>query len=309
MSTDTPPVAEIGTDSHRPNSGINVSLYKRDKNAQLQPWRHQNSDSVIIVNEAVELRVPDSFSFGSKANVKQPLKDILSKISSGVVTGTLVGIGAASTLAESLTGGNNQLVESLRTAANFNPWFKYIQAWESTDPLEIDLEFKFSYGQFGLWNAKEEVVKPVLALLDLVVPEEADGIFMTGPFQSVSELYINFISAALQGAGESISSFGEASFLETIGDFGEAISSRIFDSATARTCYLGLGKTIALEYCYCLGASVSLSNEVDQDGWPISGSASLSFAGFAPPVKSGRDNLSGRESRASTYRFMDYTRR
>jgi len=76
-----------------------------------------------------------------------------------------------------------QFAEMMRTTAalaggnvafggKFVSRFKEAPTWLSTLPLEFanSLKFNFSFGQAGLFNAHEEVVKPITQLACLFLP-------------------------------------------------------------------------------------------------------------------------------------------
>lgn len=51
-----------------------------------------------------------------------------------------------------------------------------MQSWQSTDPLSLNLVFTFYLGIADLWDAFEEVKKPIFELIKLTLPKEGLGV-------------------------------------------------------------------------------------------------------------------------------------
>ena len=126
---------------------------------------------------------------------------VLSKFLSGD-SGIVSGIkhmfdGAA--IAASATGSNKSLYNySTQT------WWKNLKGWTGTDPISIQLTFDFAMGQYGLWNAKKEVVLPMLNLIAMFCPALiADG-SMIGPTATPSGMLYSVISDTILDATDVI---------------------------------------------------------------------------------------------------------
>ena len=126
---------------------------------------------------------------------------VLSKFLSGD-SGIVSGIkhmfdGAA--IAASATGSNKSLYNySTQT------WWKNLKGWTGTDPISIQLTFDFAMGQYGLWNAKKEVVLPMLNLIAMFCPSLiADG-SMIGPTATPSGMLYSVISDTILDATDVI---------------------------------------------------------------------------------------------------------
>lgn len=159
-----------------------------------------------------------------------------------------------------------------KASATFNPWFKYIKAWKNTEPVALPLRFEFKMGQFGLWDAKQEVVLPILALLLPVLPVSMTSLEMQGPFQAAASLLALIARAT---AVNTVSSGG---------DIAASISTAVLEQVFDATYTISIGKQLLLDKAYCMDASVSLSTMVDQNGMPISGSIQLRYEGAIPPA-------------------------
>ena len=215
----------------------------------------------LSVSSEVDLVLSDdSFQYSISNKAEPVLNDLLEQVGAKGVTGAVLKAGEAiSTLA-----GDN--------AASFNPWFKHVKAWRNTDPVALPLRFEFKLGQFGLWDAKQEVVLPILALLVPVLPLKVDNLEMQGPFQTATRL----LTEVLKGTAVSL--------VESGGDIAASISGAVLSEIAKSTYRVSIGKQLLLDYAYCVEASVTLSTNVDQNGMPISGSIQLRFEGSIPPA-------------------------
>lgn len=224
------------------------------------------STAGLAVNSSVELVLADdSYSYTIKNTAIRPFESIFEQLNSGLLGGAL----KAAQAVKSTQRGR---------APSFNPWFKYAKAWTNTEPIAIPLRFEFKMGQYGLWSAKEEVAKPILALLVPTIPAWVGALTMTGPFQSAPELIANIILKTLSTAGEAL--FGE----QDVKTIGAQMSNVMLEEIKQNTYRIEIGNQFVLDYAYCLEANVSMSTATDQNGFPISGSISMTFEGSIPPA-------------------------
>lgn len=117
---------------------------------------------------------------------------------SGIVSGIKHMFDGAA-IAASATGSNKSLYNySTQT------WWKNLKGWTGTDPISIQLTFDFAMGQYGLWNAKKEVVLPMLNLIAMFCPALiADG-SMIGPTATPSGMLYSVISDTILDATDVI---------------------------------------------------------------------------------------------------------
>lgn len=152
------------------------------------------------VDPEVELVANHDWRLGTIKNDYEGVLDsnkTLSKFLSGD-SGFVSGIkhmfdGAA--IATSATGSNKSLYNySTQT------WWKNLKGWTGTDPISVQFTFDFAIGQYGLWNAKKEVVLPMLNLIAMFCPALiADG-SMIGPTATPSGMLYSVISDTILGA-------------------------------------------------------------------------------------------------------------
>lgn len=200
----------------------------------------------------------------------------------------------------------SEISESNRTARVFQPWSTNVKSWAgSIGSINFEYDFKFALGQYGLWNAKEEVVKPILNLVAPAFPQYVSNYSMAGPFPSTAELLYRMIVDENASTAESYiteinnnissidsvnngnslksnfenaaSSIGSA--LENLGTFLANVVTKSFNNFTYT---LEFGNIVQFKNLIITNAKTSFSNEVDQNGFPISGSATLNFEGLVP---------------------------
>lgn len=231
-------------------------------------WRNWMNDSFRTISGINQMQISsevdlvlaqEAFQYTLASKADAPLQSFLEQVGQKGVTGALLKLGES---IDAATGGS---------AATFNPWFKYVKAWRNMEPVQLPLNFEFKMGQFGLWDAKQEVVLPILSLLLPVLPRRLDAIEMEGPFQSATTL----LALILKGTVFNLA--GE-------GDISDAISRSVLGEVDKSTYRVSVGKQLLLDRAYCVSANVSLSTNVDQFGLPISGTIQLAYEGVMPPA-------------------------
>lgn len=102
-------------------------------------------------------------------------------------------------MATAATGSNKSLYNySTQT------WWKNLEGWTGSDPVSFQFTFDFALGQYGLWNAKKEVVIPMLNLIAMFCPSLiADG-SMIGPTATPTGMLYSVIAGTLAPAVEQL---------------------------------------------------------------------------------------------------------
>ena len=234
-------------------------------------------------------------------------------------------------MASAATGSNKSLYNySTQT------WWKNLEGWAGSDPVSFQFTFDFALGQYGLWNAKKEVVIPMLNLIAMFCPSLiADG-SMIGPTATPTGMLYSVIAGTLMpavdqlegiisskdtkaltdlaksamswtkdtynsGAGEDGDevSKGTNTFTEVANGIASVlggltseavglISNKLLAVLKDSTYNIQIGNFMSISNCICTGInSIVFSNKVDENGYPISGSLSLSLKGVIPPTFSG----------------------
>ena len=272
-----------------------------------QDWRlntiGNEYDKVMESNDLVK-----QLTSGTPGKVLSGFKDVLDGVA----------------MASAATGSNKSLYNySTQT------WWKNLEGWTGSDPISIQLTFDFAIGQYGLWNAKKEVVIPMLnliamfcptliadgsmigptatptgmlysAIADKIVPiaEELEGIITSKDTEAVTN-FADSVKSWIGGTFKSGASEGGNKFTEVANGIAsllggitseavEAISSKLLAVLKDSTYNIQIGNFMSISNCICTGInSIVFSNKVDENGYPISGSLSLSLKGVIPPTFSG----------------------
>jgi hypothetical protein len=185
--------------------------------------------------------------------------------------------------------------------------YSKLPAWKGSTGLTgmNQLTFKFRFGQAGLFDAWEEVVKPVLALGSTYAPYFASGNYMQGPLPTIQYYLINMgrhllgdiKAAAAEGFASLIpenpfenkepkSDNGVAKMQEALAvltnlqrKIYEAVDSAIADTlaqSNLRSFYFTVGEKLSMGPFTAKGASMSFDfTQVDERGYPYQGSVTL----------------------------------
>lgn len=262
------------------------------------------------VNPKIKLLMTKNKALSSQSNPDEPLKGLASVGSGGGIIGKIgkFAIGTATALS------TLQDIKEGATGGSFYPWIAGIKAWNGGNSINLQYDFEFAMGQYGLWNAEEEVVKPILNLLAPTLPQYLDAIMIYGSYPNSWNLLATFIKHVWDkflGSSESSVNTGDGHISNASQNHGPVDAyANEFSSTTTTT--EGSKSSFSLEsiatsleelvlgeyksYTYDIkfgnlftfykmlptAASVELSNDVDQYGFPISGTINMTFTGLMP---------------------------
>ena len=130
-------------------------------------------------------------------------------------------------------------------------------------------------GQFGLWDATKEVVKPILNLCAPVLLRELTDFTYKPPFPSAAMLTKDALEAILTKSNDQTQ------------DGVIATLTGIYDDYTYTVQF---GDFATYSRMLLKSASSSFSNKVDDKGMPISGSVTLGFQALVPYTAGARDS-------------------
>lgn len=207
-----------------PNTDRIITITYRGKTSYDTDWRHslqritntQNGYEHSILDNVLKDSVVDNRihllmtsppkTMKTSNNIKQPVQELLKGGGKGSDTMgkiTTVATTAYNTLNALSTNGTGE------TSSTWQPWMTGVKAWDgSKGGFSFEYEFSFAMGQYGLWNAKEEVVKPILNLIAPALPRSMDNFSMNGPFPTAIQL----LSQMVKDVGKKIlGSFEELS--------------------------------------------------------------------------------------------------
>ena len=238
--------------------------------------------------------------------IKEPVQELL-KGNSNTTVGKIAS--AATTVFNAV---NASVIDEGGTASTWQPWMTGVKAWDgSKGGFSFDYEFSFAMGQYGLWNAKEEVVLPILNLIAPALPRSMSNFSMDGPFptafQLLSLLVQNFLSDTYSKEGNSnflgyfentvdrlktnikedgifkgVATTAVTEINDVLEDLSNILNDVIQESYKGYTYDVKFGNFVTFNNMIITNGETSFSNEVDQFGYPIAGSVKLTFEGLVP---------------------------
>lgn len=176
------------------------------------------------------------------------------------------------------------------------------RSWVGSEPLAINLSFKFFMGMWGLHDARIEVYNPMAFLSQLCLPAATGwgGLIAPAPnsYAGFSAIVRSFsgIASAISGA---LFGNGALKLLDNgIQTAASAATSLADQLSAAMSAYRGVYTVIVGGMCFrsmiCESAELSFSQDMDSEGFPIFGTARVTFqsvfsakAGDVPLVKVG----------------------
>ena len=195
-----------------PNTDRIITITYRGKTSYDTDWRHslqritntQNGyehsilDNVLkdsVVDNRIHLLITSPPKTMKTVNrIKEPVQELLKGGGKGSDTmGKITTFAnmAYDTLNALSTNGDGE------TSPTWQPWMTGVKAWDgSKGGFSFEYEFSFAMGQYGLWNAKEEVVKPILNLIAPALPRSMNNFSMNGPFPTAIQLLSQMVKGA-----------------------------------------------------------------------------------------------------------------
>ena len=170
-----------------------------------QDWRlntiGNDYDKVMESNDLVK-----QLTSGTPGKVLSGFKDVLDGVA----------------MASAATGSNKSLYNySTQT------WWKNLEGWTGSDPVSVQFTFDFAIGQYGLWNAKKEVVIPMLNLIAMFCPSLiADG-SMIGPTATPTGMLYSVIAGTLMPVVDQIEGIITSKDTEAVTNFVDSAKSWI----------------------------------------------------------------------------------
>lgn len=268
--------------------------------------------STLDVDPRVYLLMSSSPKTMKTSNrIKEPVQELLKSNSNSIVGKAVSAINIASDVLNAVAISNS----NGETTPTWQPWMMGVKSWDGTHQgFAFEYEFSFAMGQYGLWNAEEEVVKPILNLIAPALPRSMNNFSMNGPFPTAIQLLSLLIKnssaitetfggegttlqSRLDGftnrMGKYVSNIAENGIMAGITDVAEdvnnvlktlsnTLSSVIQASYQNYTYDVSFGNFVTFNNMIITNGETSFSNEVDQFGYPIAGSVKLTFEGLVP---------------------------
>jgi hypothetical protein len=160
-----------------------------------------------------------------------------------------------------------------------------IGAWETVDPFTINLKLNFRYGIYNQYNALEEVYKPIMTLNAYNLPTRQPGLIMTGSLPHAGNAFMLFgkqLVNSFQDATKDV--HGESYVLGTklwsaVIFYGAVITNENNEKKIKKSPIISFTNLL----CNSIATNLSTS-KIDNTGYPIEGSASLSFTSQTLPT-------------------------
>ena len=244
------------------------------------------SDSNLLsaVDSEVTLPMTSVPSIDASYEPKEPLANIVENTKSGAssIVGQISNVifPGSKELAESLTQKAIDFGEAIYTGTSgniFNPWWTSVPALDSgaVKRPTFSLSFDFAMGQFGLWDATKEVVKPILNLCAPVLLRDLTDFTYKPPFPSAAMLTKDALDAILTASKD---------------ETRDGVISTLTGIYDDYTYTVQFGSFATYSRMLLKSASSSFSNKVDDKGMPISGSVTLGFQALVPYTAGARDS-------------------
>lgn len=219
----------------------------------------------LTVSKDVYLLMEDGFPKIATTNqVAQPFDKYISSFEDS-------NIGKIVNGALQIWNAGKAVTENNFNGAKWQPWIRNAPAWNGSKGISTQYTFKFALGQFGLWNAYEEVVKPIANLMAPCLPRKQKLSFAEGPWPNSTVLLARMINGAYTSIGKLFA-----------GDTSNFLSSILTNGYSDFTWTMKFGTWMTFYHMIIENCEVSFSNKVDEAGWPVQGSIKLYLVGIVP---------------------------
>ena len=166
------------------------------------------------------------------------------------------------------------------------PWSLNVPVWKDSGNktgVDFKLEFKFNMGQYGLWNAYEEVYKPAINLIAPVMMRNNGHLFADGPGPNVFTLLANAFGNLLDNQAD-IGTFDEVGFFNKIEEV-------VLHQYTGYVYEVSLGNFAHLTNVMFKNGGITWGTEVDNYGYPTSAIVSLDLKTMTPMALNNSSSL------------------
>ena len=204
-------------------------------------------------------------------------------------------------VSENVGGGAGGILDAIKTGVEIFTGATARPEWsartfEDLSPLGLDggYTFKFAYGKFGLFNAFEEVVKPILALTLFfgveALGDDWNGHLLNSAASNISNpapTHAQFLAERIKGAVGSLKGAkwdAEGSDLaSTMKEANALIQSALAEGAhnvatsnAHRNCYMSWGRFMFGPFNYGKISYLFDQKNMDSYGWPVKGEFTIS---------------------------------
>lgn len=202
---------------------------------------------------------------------------------------------------EDAGGGAGGILDAIKTGVEIFTGAVARPEWSARSfkdlgPLGVEGEytFKFAYGKFGLFNAFEEVVKPILALTLFfgvdAIADDWNGHLLKSAASNINSpapTHAQFLAERVKGAfgtlkGTNWDDLTGGSLADTLAKANALIQSalaagahNVSTSSAYRNCYMSWGRLMFGPFNYGKISYMFDQKNMDSNGWPTIGSFTI----------------------------------
>jgi len=181
------------------------------------------------------------------------------------------------------------------TSKQITPWVTGAPSWDgNTKPLTFSYPFTFSMGQYGLWDAKKEVMIPAFNLIAPVFPQYLDAAYVAGPIPNSMNFATNLIGSFF-GKGNKTESSSNTSTDDATDDHPDDnfisgiarwIDELLLGAYENFLWDIDFGGHLKMRRCIIQNGDLEFSKETDENGFPVYAKVTLQFISMLPPALS-----------------------
>lgn len=221
-----------------------------------------------------------SFIDTAKGNDKTNEKSFFNTLSNMTKKGTsllAMGVGTISSLSD--MGGQ----DFAAPGRILQPWSLNVPVWKGSNSSNhsFTLNFKFNMGQYGLWNAYEEVYKPAINLVAPVMMRNNGHLFADGSGPNVFTLLAQAFENILDGEK---TIFDETGFFNKLEEF-------VIQQYTGYVYEVSLGSFVNFTNVIFTNGDITWGTEVDNYGYPTSANVSIKLQTMTPMALNNSSSL------------------
>jgi|GEM_PF-5528274 len=268
------------------NKGKLVDLYFY-KNVEKNSWKNYdiNHYANFPTNMWLVMKDMDKMEFGYTNNLTTKMNS-LTNAAMGFVQKGATALETVNTIRNDISN------KGPRTQGKWMSRWETFPVWDGTTNLNAfnnDLEFSFSFGQYGLYSGELEVVRPIVALASLFAPAYKGNGKYIGPYPSKSWMTAEVLMSIYKGVkgaksvfdkvSEGNESSGISNVLDSVYTSYESMMQEITSKAESdemRMFYIKMGNMEAIGPFYVKQVQWDFDfTNLDEFGWPSAGTIHL----------------------------------
>ena len=151
-------------------------------------------------------------------------------------------------------------------------------------------------GQYGLWDAKKEVVIPAFNLIAPVFPQYLDAAYVAGPIPNSMNFATNLISGLFGADKKARNSAGGSADAPAeeeeeidntfLGSIANVLDEILLNAYSNFLWDIEFGEYLKIKRCIITNGDLEFSKETDDKGYPVYAKVELSFKSMLPPALS-----------------------